>query len=587
MIRRAVTRLADAAGLASFGWRLADRCAIFSYALCLPLALKLPRRARGRLAFRFRLSLDGSLAAPVSLSASHDEFLTFREVFLGEEYGGVRGAAPEAIVDLGANIGLASVYLALRYPGARLVSVEANGALLPRLRAHLAAFGPRAAAERLAIAAADGEVEIGVSDEKPIASSSARRGEGFRVERVPAESWETFCDRRGLSSVDLLKCDAEGAEHAVFVSPAFSRVRAFVGEIHDDLMPEPWATVRARLAPGTHVVEEPAGKSGRCIARVYPPRAPLPPNPKVSIVIAAHNRERTVGAAVASALAQGPSVAEVVVVDDGSRDGTAEAARAASADPRLSVVSLPENRGASAARNEGISRATGDLALVWDSDDELDLGAVEPLLAAFAADPWIAVAAAPARFASPGLAPRAPELVGGEVSHRDVLCRRLDPLEKVRLARRDLLLESPYRAANIDFLVNVELSERGRWVRVATPLGTVNDTTSEGSLTAARRVPSVAKARARAPHLAAFLAADGAALARGCPEIFGLYCYGAALACLLDGRRRHALRAAARGLAAAPRFRLAALVLLSAFPGGRALSALAVRLAAGRRAVVA
>lgn len=585
-MRRALSRFADAVGLSSFGWRPFDRFAIFSYAALLPLALALPEKVRAKLRFRFRVSLDGRGAAPVSLRASHDEYLTFREVFLGEEYGGARIASPRVIVDLGANIGLATVYLGLRYPLARIVAVEANGALRDRLAEHAAGLGGRAEVERLAIAAADGEIEIGVCDEKPIASSSARRGEGFRAERVPAESWETFCSRHGFSEVDLLKCDAEGAEHAVLSSPAFARVRAFVGEIHDDLMPEPWATVRGRLPAGCHVVEEPAGKSGRYIVRIYEPRPPLPASPRVSVVIAAYNRARSIGAAVSSALAQGPAVSEVIVVDDGSRDGTADAAEA-TRDPRVSVIRFRQNRGASAARNEGISRAAGHLVLVWDSDDELDAGAVDALLSAFAADPSLGVAAAPARFVSPAAPVRTPNLPGGEVSHRDVLCRRLDPLEKVRLARRDLLLESPYRAVNIDFLVNVDLSERGRWLRVARPLGTVHDTTASGSLTAGRRIPSEAKARTRAPHLATFLASDGAALARGCPAIFGLYAYGAALACLLDGRRRLALRIAARGLSASPSPRLAALLLLAAVPGGRALAALAVRLAARRRAVVA
>jgi FkbM family methyltransferase len=582
-VHRAATRFADAVGLASFGWRRRDRAAIFAYCLALPFALRLPRAWRSRLSFRFFVSLDGVGRAPVLLAASHEEYLTFREVFLEEEYGGARVDNPESVVDVGANIGLASVYLGLRYPDARIFAVEPNGALHSRLARHLAALGPRATAERVAIAGKDGDIEFGVCAEKPIASSAARAGEGFAVERVPAETWETFCARRKLGAVGLLKCDAEGGEHAILSSAAFSRVRAFVGEVHGDLMPEPWPAVRGRLVEaGSRVIEERAGKAERAIVRIYPPRPPLPAAPSVSVVIAAHNRARRVGDSVKSALAQ-PDVAEVVVIDDGSADGTAAAAReAGSGDPRLSVVTLPENAGASSARNEGVSRARGDLVLVWDSDDSLDSGAVAALLAEFARDPGLGVVAAPARFESRGSI-ETPRLVPGEISHGDVLCRGLNALEKVRLARRDLLLESPYRAANIDFLVNVELTERGRWRRVAEPLAIVRDTTAEGSLTALRRVPSVRKAVARAPHLAGFLARDGAAMRRRCPGAFAAFAYGASLANLLAGRRRYALRAAARGLGAVSSAKALTLAILAAVPGGAQVSRVVVRFVAWLR----
>jgi FkbM family methyltransferase len=587
-VKRALSRLGDAFGLASFGAGFGDRLSLFCYAATLPLALKLPRALRDRIRYRFDVTLDGRSRAALELYASHEEYLTFREVFLEEEYGGARADGAKVIVDLGANIGLASVYLALRYPDARVYAVEANAALQPRLEGHLAGFGPdRARAERLAIAAEDGEIEFGVSDEKPIASSAARSGDGFRVERVPALSWESFLARRNLARVDLLKCDAEGAEHAVLTSPAFGKVGAFVGEIHDDLMPEPWAALRDRLAPRSHVVEERAGKAGRAIARIYPPRPALPAAPSVAIVIAAYNRERTVGESVRSALAQGSRVREVIVVDDGSSDATADAARAAGeGDPRLAVVTLGRNGGASAARNEGVRRASADLVLVWDSDDALDLGSVDALLAEFEKDPALGVVAAVARFASDGKT-ETPSIPAGELTHADFLCRRVNALEKVRLARRDLLAESPYLAANVDFLVNVELSERGRWRRVPTALGTVNDSTASGSLTASRRVPSVAKAAARAPHLAAFLARDGAAMRRACPGAFAAYAYGGALANLLAGNRRQALRLAARGFSAEPSATLAALAALALLPGGSAIARLAVGRSAASRARVA
>jgi glycosyltransferase involved in cell wall biosynthesis len=87
----------------------------------------------------------------------------------------------------------------------------------------------------------------------------------------------------------------------------------------------------------------------------------------VTVVIPAYNREKMIGRAVASALAQRPRPpSEVVVVDDGSGDGTAEAARAAGA----RVIVHDRNRGESRARNTGIEAATQPWIALLDSDDE-------------------------------------------------------------------------------------------------------------------------------------------------------------------------------------------------------------------------
>lgn len=87
---------------------------------------------------------------------------------------------------------------------------------------------------------------------------------------------------------------------------------------------------------------------------------------RCSVVIPAYNVDRYVADAVRSALEQTYENREVIVVNDGSTDATAEAVR-----PYLEHVVYVEqpNRGPSAARNRGIERATGDVIALLDGDD--------------------------------------------------------------------------------------------------------------------------------------------------------------------------------------------------------------------------
>ena len=95
--------------------------------------------------------------------------------------------------------------------------------------------------------------------------------------------------------------------------------------------------------------------------------------PIVSVIIPAYNAASFVERAVKSALGQTMVDIEVILVDDGSTDGTAEiAARIAEADDRLRLVSLEENRGVSAARNAALGHSKGEWVAVLDADDWYD-----------------------------------------------------------------------------------------------------------------------------------------------------------------------------------------------------------------------
>lgn len=109
------------------------------------------------------------------------------------------------------------------------------------------------------------------------------------------------------------------------------------------------------------------------------------PNPAVSIVIPCFNAEAYLGEAIRSALAQTYANVETIVVDDGSTDGTRAVVAAFGGGIRYERQA---HRGAPAARNRGISLASGELIQFLDADDLLfpdklarQVEAMRPLLA--------------------------------------------------------------------------------------------------------------------------------------------------------------------------------------------------------------
>jgi len=101
--------------------------------------------------------------------------------------------------------------------------------------------------------------------------------------------------------------------------------------------------------------------------------------PLVSILIPAYNAERWIADTLNSAINQTWPRKEIIVVDDGSRDGTLNVARRF-ASGQVSVTSQP-NQGAAAARNKALSLAQGDFIQWLDADDLLSMDKVASQMA--------------------------------------------------------------------------------------------------------------------------------------------------------------------------------------------------------------
>lgn len=95
--------------------------------------------------------------------------------------------------------------------------------------------------------------------------------------------------------------------------------------------------------------------------------------PLISVIVPVYNVEAYLERCLASIAAQTYSSREVILIDDASKDGSGSICdRWAALDGRWEVIHLPQNKGLSAARNEGICRARGQFITFIDSDDYVE-----------------------------------------------------------------------------------------------------------------------------------------------------------------------------------------------------------------------
>jgi FkbM family methyltransferase len=140
------------------------------------------------------------------------------------------------ILDAGANIGMATLWLRASYPAAEVHCFEPASDNFDLLRRNVAGL-PRSHCVHAALGAAVGELRVamrgGHSDNRVVAE--ATDGD---TEVVQCTTGAAYVERMGLESVDLLKIDVEGYEIEVVrgFAPVLPRVRAIVGEVHERLV---------------------------------------------------------------------------------------------------------------------------------------------------------------------------------------------------------------------------------------------------------------------------------------------------------------------------------------------------------------
>jgi glycosyltransferase involved in cell wall biosynthesis len=106
---------------------------------------------------------------------------------------------------------------------------------------------------------------------------------------------------------------------------------------------------------------------------------------RVAVIVPAFDAEATLGSALASVAAQTRMPDEVIVVDDGSSDGTVTLAKSWDAHLPITVLTAEHNAGPSAARHAGIEAADSELIALLDADDVWFPDHLEAMLATHAA----------------------------------------------------------------------------------------------------------------------------------------------------------------------------------------------------------
>ncbi|WP_280384741.1 FkbM family methyltransferase [Nocardia wallacei] len=207
-------------------------------------------------------STPGGGRARIALRTNQSDLIVLWEVFVHRNY-----ELPEpisrldTIVDIGANSGLASAYLAARYRPSTLLAIEPLAENAAVLRRNAALADAPWIVEQCAASSSDGELEFFVSGYWCTATAVPEVGEHrlsspHRIEHamprpavtVPARTVAALLDEHGIDRVDLMKIDIEGGELDLLRDRPrwLNRVDRLLIEIHDKYIDG--APVRAALA---------------------------------------------------------------------------------------------------------------------------------------------------------------------------------------------------------------------------------------------------------------------------------------------------------------------------------------------------
>jgi FkbM family methyltransferase len=176
------------------------------------------------------------LSHPVLIRGGTSDPWTFDEVFVAQEYKiNIPGFAPKHILDLGANVGYASIYFANTWPNARILALEPEAGNFSLLERNVSKYSN--------VQPANGAVwsrPTSVTVANPAGyENSFQMVEGVGGSAIRAYTISELADTLGGTRIDLLKMDIEGAEAEVLNAARdwIDRIDVMVIELHDRFVP--------------------------------------------------------------------------------------------------------------------------------------------------------------------------------------------------------------------------------------------------------------------------------------------------------------------------------------------------------------
>jgi FkbM family methyltransferase len=237
--------------IAGLGRGCSGSLAALLVCLTMPLRARIPRFSNRLI--RLRLTLG---EAPVDLWLSDgSELAVIWSIFITGEYAALDVRGARTIVDLGANIGVTTLWFRSLNRDARIVSVEPDPRTFEKLRLNVA-HDPLVTCVNAAIVPVSGPVtftsaaESWVSRVGGSASASAREVPGITLDELLANE--------GIGAMDILKVDIEGMEYSVLPqASSLANAGQVIGELHPDLVGNDVGGFVDELATGSGLTRVP------------------------------------------------------------------------------------------------------------------------------------------------------------------------------------------------------------------------------------------------------------------------------------------------------------------------------------------
>ena len=176
---------------------------------------------------------------PINLRLPSSDVPTYDQVFINNEYDFIVETQPKTIVDAGANIGLASIYFANKYPDAQIIAIEPEKSNFEMLKKNIAPY-PNIIGLQAALWHKNEEINLldpglGKWGFMTAMKSTSEISSSGTCHAVMALTIDKLMMDYSLERIDILKIDIEGAEREVFSNTLawIEKVDSLIVELHE------------------------------------------------------------------------------------------------------------------------------------------------------------------------------------------------------------------------------------------------------------------------------------------------------------------------------------------------------------------